>query len=586
MKSWRIILCVLVGLVALPLKAQEEGLSLPARPDGPYEIRGVVVDATTGQPLSEVELTIQENAQPSNPPFETAESGANGAFRFANLSEGKYTIQASRQGYAAQAYLQHENFWTGIAVGPGKDSIHLRFGLSPSATITGQVTDENGEGVRGAEVILWTERLSDGARGITAAGNTRTDDEGRYRLEHLLAGKYSVSVTAAPWYSRYVAGLPYVPWRGGVPGGVPGGQNSRAYAAFPPRGGIWPSAATDEGRTTLPDVVYPTLYYPNSRDWQGMEWIKVQAGQVENADFHLQPEPSVHIQLQLSENESAGHMPAVNFFRELPGGGRVTAPYVTVMSGNGVMEVSGLAAGRYNVQMSGPESNNTWTGQEIDVQGTSQMGLQQPSGNGPVIQGQIRTTDGAELGENVTLRLRDAQGHDYLSSDYSPPSAQGRPKFLFRFEDLPTGPHAYEFAMIQPAGVVVKQLEGKGAKISGMKIETDGTQEVNLEVSVAQAASTVEGVALRDGKPFMGAMILLMPEDRKEWERLARRDQSDSDGTFRLQNVAPGKYILFALENGWDLEWSKAESLEPFVAKAQILEMGERQFKSVKLEVQ
>jgi hypothetical protein len=134
--------------------------------------------------------------------------------------------------------------------------------------------------------------------------------------------------------------------------------------------------------------------------------------------------------------------------------------------------------------------------------------------------------------------------------------------------------------------LVVKNLEAKGAKVIGNSIETDGTGEVSLILTMAESASSIEGVALREGKPFAGAMILLMPKNERDRPRLVRRDQSDSDGTFHLGAVLYGKYTLLALEHGWDMEWSKPEVLKPFLEKAQKLEITERQPKFVTIEVQ
>jgi hypothetical protein len=52
-------------------------------------------------------------------------------------------------------------------------------------------------------------------------------------------------------------------------------------------------------------------------------------------------------------------------------------------------------------------------------------------------------------------------------------------------------------------------------------------------------------------------MVVLVPKDVEGNRDLFRRDQSDLDGTFSLQDVAPGSYTLVAIENGWDLDWSQ-----------------------------
>jgi protocatechuate 3,4-dioxygenase beta subunit len=519
---------------------------LPPRPHGPYEIHGVVVDGKTGQPLPEVELSFQENAQPTNAPFEIIQSESDGSFRIGNLAEGKYTVRAARQGYAQQALQQHENYWTGVAVGPGKDSLHVRFALSPSATIMGQVTDENGEAIRQAEITLWAEQLENGKRSITQVDNTLTDDEGRYRIGHLRSGRYSASVHAVPWYSRYVP------------------RNAKSGTQVP-----------------LPDVVYPTLYYPNSRDWHGMEWIELPAGQTENADFRLTPEPSAHLRIQIGEGEN-GQRPNVELMTEQPGGGWNNAAQSVSVADGGVLEISGIPAGPYRLQ----ESGSRKVEQDVDVTGNSELPLEGATAGGTTVHGLIKSVDSGQKIGNGFLQLKDANGRTYRALFHGEWAEQGQPAGSFVFENVPAGPQAFEFEILQPFDLMVRGIESKGAKVTGSSIETDGKQEVYLVVTVIQISNAITGTVLKNGKPFAGAMILLMPEGGKDWQRLARRDQSDSDGTFRVATVLPGKYALMALENGWEMEWTKPEVLQPFLAKARKIEIEESPIEPVTIEMQ
>ena len=81
-------------------------------------------------------------------------------------------------------------------------------------------------------------------------------------------------------------------------------------------------------------------------------------------------------------------------------------------------------------------------------------------------------------------------------------------------------------------------------------------------------------------------MVLLAPEDPKNNEILFRRDQSDSDGTFDLANVFPGRYRLLAIENGWELEWANPAVLQAFLAKSVPLEMKSGDHLKQTVEVQ
>jgi hypothetical protein len=75
---------------------------------------------------------------------------------------------------------------------------------------------------------------------------------------------------------------------------------------------------------------------------------------------------------------------------------------------------------------------------------------------------------------------------------------------------------------------------------------------------VIGGAADVNGVAQRAGKGAAGAMIVLIPKSPETKRDLFRRDQSDLDGTFTFHSVIPDAYTVIAIENGWDLDWSKA----------------------------
>jgi hypothetical protein len=91
---------------------------------------------------------------------------------------------------------------------------------------------------------------------------------------------------------------------------------------------------------------------------------------------------------------------------------------------------------------------------------------------------------------------------------------------------------------------------------------------------MARGIGTLDGVALKGGKPFAGALVLLSPEQAEDNLVLLRLDQSDSDGSFTLHDIVPGKYTLLALADGWVLEWAKPEVLRPYLAGGTKLEVG------------
>jgi hypothetical protein len=93
-------------------------------------------------------------------------------------------------------------------------------------------------------------------------------------------------------------------------------------------------------------------------------------------------------------------------------------------------------------------------------------------------------------------------------------------------------------------------------------------------------------VAKLDGKPTSGVMVLLVPEIGENLEDNSRLDQSDSDGTFTLAEIPPGKYKLLAIEAGWELERTNWSALQPYLEKGQPLEFLGNEKKNVVVQVQ
>jgi hypothetical protein len=222
----------------------------------------------------------------------------------------------------------------------------------------------------------------------------------------------------------------------------------------------------------------------------------------------------------------------------------------------------------------------------LEVSGTSQIQLNAPAASGIVVRGSIQVVDGDPKLENGFVQLKDANGHAYVAQYHGDSTDEKHPAGSFEFENVPSGPQVFEVSVLQPLDVLIRKIDAKGAKVTDATVVTDSGQELNLLVTAARISSAITGIVTKQGKPYAGAMILLMPENGKDWKRFVRRDQSDSDGTFRVATIVPGKYSLLALEHGWDIEWSKPEVLQPFLKKAQKLEIGERQFDPVILEVQ
>ena len=168
-----------------------------------FRIAGMIVNAMTGEPLSQARISIADTRDRSKPlGMITSEDGH---FEFSQLKAGKYSLSGAKRGFISAAYEQHEQYSTAIVTGEEFATENLVLRLTPMALITGHVTDEFGEGVRSASVVLYFENHTGGMTRITRYSNSMSDDRGFYDFSLLRPGKYYVSVTAKPWYAIHPA---------------------------------------------------------------------------------------------------------------------------------------------------------------------------------------------------------------------------------------------------------------------------------------------------------------------------------------------------------------------------------------------
>lgn len=579
-------LALLAWLLFLPLTISAQSLpNLDAkpRPNGPYHIRGIMVNAQTGQPIAGAEIQIYEAAQNIGEMFEMTESAADGSFHFDGIAEGKYTLTAARRGYAPQSYLQHENFWTAIAVGPGMDALHLRFPLNPSAVISGKVTDENGEAIRQATVKLWNESLQNGVRRSRPETQTTTDDEGRYRFEHLAGGRYTVSVAASPWYRRFL-------------NAAPPNENAdfdESTAARQAGGASLPGTAERNIEGTpenfLPDLVYPAVFYPTGHDVREASWFQMRPGDEQAVDFQLTPIPGFRVLIHTALPEEGGSW-RVRFLPEAEDGGWERAGTQQRQISPGVVEVSGLAPGNYRVQLFAGRAGGLRE-ERLEVNGDAQLDFQGGMPQGPVISGTLRFAQPPVNSALVILQMQDESGNRSVvqtkpkREENAEGAAARKPdEYAFQFGNLAPGAGAFELSAVAPQGVAIEKMEATGARVNGNRLTLDGTGEVRLKLIVSENTAVIRGTAMKKGQPFAGAMILLLPES--EQAELTRRDQSDSDGTFTLPNIVPGKYRLMALVNGWELPWAGAEQKKALLGKGVAVVIGKDVPAPFKIEVE
>ncbi|HKV61022.1 MAG TPA: carboxypeptidase regulatory-like domain-containing protein [Candidatus Acidoferrum sp.] len=572
-------------------------LSAATPPDG-YRVGGIVVDALIGQPLSLAEVTLAPVTALDD--VQTFLTAPDGHFLFANLAPGKYRLMASRRGYAVQGFQQHESYMTAIVAGPGQDSEHIRFRLSPSAVLAGAVTDQWNDPVRDAAVILFEQSWSAGSRSLHPVNRTTTNDLGHYRFAHILPGTYAIEVIARPWWGDFVsqpldfARHAYVLSRLGAQFGSSsrgdfiaslGSSTNTADTSVLSDPAVLEYLRRVASEPIAPnpvfDLVYPFTYFPNATSLSDAAKLSLRPGVTETVDITLRPIPSIHlhvrvppaspgaesVSVQTEDADGEGSVPVqsegtTNVEVSANTGGDAPHPIFTLRSeiSPGLIELSGIPPGDITVSVGGSKGETEVTRtQSLQLTSNTELDL---------------TSHGALVDvSGVVLIQQDAPDPqtDVAEQDSSPMS------FMLEFRSRKTGesfktsvshkgefslagsaltPGTYEVGLSDSPTFQISSLEATGASVSHRTIDIPGGQPVKLTIHTAEAKCSLNGIALKDGKPFAGAMILLVPQDADQDPALFHRDQSDSDGSFAMAPLFPGRYTLLAIENGWDIEWS------------------------------
>jgi hypothetical protein len=525
---WRL---ALLALACLPAVAQSGS---PA--GGVYRIAGTVVNAVSSEPVRGATLSLLTDTD--NRRIVSVESAEDGHFALEGLAAARYQLIASKRGYSTAAYDEHEQFSSAIVTGEGLDTGSLVFRLAPGAVLRGVVTADGGDPVEGATVLLF---LKPTGGKIVQAGTTTTDDTGAYEFGGLAAGEYLLAVKAEPWYALHEGGSQ-----------KPAGEAGAAL-----------------------DVTYPVTFFDATTDEASATPMVLAGGSREEANISLHAVPA--LRLAVEAPRGAGGPGTWPELRQSVFGALVSdesrAPLTDPQKRT--VEFTGVAPGHYELTQGDPP-------RVVSLEAATSQQVAADAGVPAVaVTGSLQTAEGEELpGEAVvTLEPVDgAPGHRSMEASFS----QGS----FKFPAVPAGTWALR-AEVSGWQAPVIAIAAGGRKRPGNRI-TVRDRPLMLAATVNAGGSRVEGFVRKDGKGLAGAMVVLAPRDAATFSGLTfadlvRRDQSDSDGSFSLRNALPGQYTVVAIEDGWGLDWSRAEVLGRYLPGGVAVTLTATQGKAVRL---
>jgi len=498
---------------------------------GGWRVAGTIVSKPDGHPLDRAVVSLIDVKNSKN--IKTMITAEDGKFSFEALGGGKYSLVGARKGYVNAAYDAHGQYSTAIVTGSGLDTEHLVLRLVPAGIIVGKILDESGEPVRNATVTLYFEDHSSGIGQVRQFRSEQTNDLGDYEVTSLMPGTYFLSATASPWYAVH--------------------PNPQADVPGLPPASVDPSL----------DVTYALTYYGDSTAAEDATPIPIVGGERSQADIHLSPVHALTLRFRVpTDGQGTVYFPRLQ--QSSFDGSMTYVPITgTTMVSPGLMEITGVPAGRYNVringdgftaQIGGVELNRE--GQELDISNAEALSDVKIS---------VSIAGEGTFPHRGLVGLRSARGVLIAMQQVD---AKGQAEL----RQIPAGVYDVQVWNFGKA-YTIDHLTLAGALVRGHKVTIPAGSLPSISLSLVPGDALIQGVVQRSGKGVAGAMVVLVPKDPDLHRDLFRRDQSDLDGTFSLQGIVPGSYTVLAIEDGWNLDWSEPAVIAAYLKGGRKIEI-------------
>lgn len=527
-------------------------------------LEGQVVKAGSGEPLKKTRVVLRK-AEGRDQPYSTL-SDAGGRFVLKDVEPGRYRLLVGRNGYVRQEYGQRQPNSPGtiLTLVPGQRLRDLVFKLVPAAVIAGRVYDEDGEPVPGARMEALQYRYIENRRQLTPMRFATTNDRGEYRLYGLAPGRYYISASYSPSTAWGMMGL----------------------------GGGWGEAT----REAAGEEGYAPTYYPGTNDPARATSMEVRQGdEIGGVDIFLLATRAVRVRGRVF-NAITGK-PARDASVWLFPRGSSTRFFsmenrTTVDPADGKFEIVRVVPGSYTVVAEWYDQENGQdyrTRMPLEVGSANVEGIELVIGRGVELAGTVQLETGPRstgLGQTAPtgdltkpeqretpLDLDDLFVQLNTEDDFPFGGESGPVKEDGSFQVKNLSPGEYKVDVWQRGGLpgdyYLKSARLAGDDVLEEGLTVSGPVRGALELVLSPAGGRIEGAVLTaDGKPFSGARVVLVPDERRRKRTdLFKTTTTDQYGRFTLRGIPPGEYKLFAWEDIEPGAYQDAEFLRPYEEK-------------------
>jgi hypothetical protein len=485
-------------------------------------IRVKVVNSLNGHPVRKatVRLTADHYGGPMPAQLQGV-TDASGSWMIRQMPTGRFRVSASHPAFPPSTFSMEAPIFAEIT--DAHNEAEVRVALQPGATISGKVTDADGNPMA-TSVVLWRRESS----GLVHAGVASTDDQGAFHAYDLTPGRYYVQ--------------------------------SRVMGVSPQD---HPLMRLDEWNRK-PKLSYVPTFFPNATSLEGATVLKLEAGSsISEVDFRLRPVPTVSLSGRLVFPPGAIR-PSQGVVVQVFSANPSTPSWAPVSSasvpaGQDRFTVSSVPPGRYTLQAILQRNEQMlYARQDVTVGEEAIADLMVPL-KSPI---------------DIPIRKSLEPARDQSSSAGSPPMARTEadvrvwinPVAAMRYFPSPTIEETAEGTVLRGAypgrylagshNGYVKSIRLGGREITGDTFELSETDTGPLEVLVSNDWATLEG-SVHGGSRQISVFLFRRASDGF---RVANSSQMEGQRSFQM-NVAPGEYKLLCMDLNEQIGWDRSSSL-------------------------
>ncbi len=489
-------------------------------------LQGTVRDVISGRALAGIQVFASTDASPV--PVRRI-SNAAGMFCFEHLMPGDYGITAKGAVYLDARYGERRPDGAGLILrlSAGQSQKPLTVKMMPQSVITGKLLDVEGDPIERGQVQLLKRSWADSKVRPSQVDQTRTDEEGRFRLSRIAPGTYFLSAEA---------------WDEGVP--------------------MRTDFLDEKGHPFREQTV--ETYYTESLSFERATPIALRAGQeIDGLTLTLEKTGTRHLSGRIAPALLDGGALSVLILELAQTNVRIAEDQPVEKDGS--FRADSLAPARYLLVLA-PFGSSTEIRKEVDLTGGDADGVVLEPVELLTLNSHVRVE-----GANATSK-RGIVSRLVLFGSGMNPGATGELDRNGRCTFEGIRPGVYSVAIDSQEPYYVKRMVIDGETQAGTTLDLRNRKAKAFEVILSPRVAAIKGRVSIQGQLNTGVTILLEPEsDPSE----SKSQVAGPNGEFEWKSLAPGKYRLYAFEDFDREAWNDPELGRILAPKAVALQLGE-----------